>query len=292
MRKKAPKGLLPDFASNVERLVHSMSHSAQKPAEYLETSSDIAIAWLNDGAEPVPAGRCGTFWLGGFKSDMRGSKAEVLADHAHTTDRSFVRFDYSGHGESGGEFVDGTISSWLDQAQAVFSRCASGRRVLIGSSMGGWIALLLAKRLIEAGQADRLGGLILIAPAADMTKDLMWDKYGDEFRDEVMRLGRYERPSEYSDEPYVITRALIEDGAQHLVLDHGLQMPCPVRILQGEDDPDVPWQHALKTYHALNGDDVMLQLIKHGDHRLSSEDNLALLAETAETLCARADQSV
>lgn len=291
MRKKAPKGLLPDFASNVERLVESMSHSAQKPAEYLKTSSDIAIAWLNDGAEPAPTGRCGTFWLGGFKSDMRGSKAEVLAHHGHTTDRSFVRFDYSGHGESGGEFVDGTISSWLDQAQQVFSRCASGRRVLIGSSMGGWIALLLAKRLIEAGQADRLGGLILIAPAADMTKDLMWDNYGDEFRDEVMRLGRYERPSEYSDEPYVITRALIEDGAQHLLLDHGLQMPCPVRILQGEDDPDVPWQHAFKTYQALNGDDVMLQLIKHGDHRLSSEHNLALLAETAETLCARADES-
>lgn len=270
-------------------LIASMSCSAQKPPEYLEAKDGIPIAWLNDGTDPAPAGRCGTFWLGGFKSDMRGSKAEVLADHAYTTDRSFVRFDYSGHGESGGEFVDGTISSWLDQAHAVFTRCAAGRRVLIGSSMGGWIALLLAKRLIEAGHAGRLGGLILIAPAADMTKDLMWDKYGDEFRDEVMRLGKYERPSEYSDEPYVITRALIEDGAQHLLLKDGLQMPCPVRILQGEDDPDVPWQHALKTYHALTGDDVMFELIKHGDHRLSSERNLALLAETAEALCAHAD---
>lgn len=273
-------------------LIASMSYSAQKPPEYLEAIDGIAIAWLNDGAEPAPAGLCGTFWLGGFKSDMRGSKAEVLADHARTSDRSFVRFDYSGHGESGGEFVDGTISSWLDQAEAVFTHCAPGRRVLIGSSMGGWIALLLAKRLIEAGHADRLGGLILIAPAADMTKDLMWDKYGDEFRDEVMRLGKYERPSEYSDEPYVITKALIEDGAQHLLLEHDLQMPCPVRILQGEDDPDVPWQHALKTYHALCGDDVMFDLIKHGDHRLSSERNLALLTETAEALCTRADSGV
>ncbi len=266
-----------------------MSCSAQKPPAYFKTKDGIPIAWLNDGAEPGPAERCGTFWLGGFKSDMRGSKAEVLADHARTSGRSFVRFDYSGHGESGGEFVDGTISGWLDQAEAVLNQCAPGRRVLIGSSMGGWIALLLAKRQIETGNAHSLGGLILIAPAADMTRDLMWDGYGDDFRDEVMRLGRYERPSEYSDEPYVITRALIEDGAGHLLLDKGLRVPCPVRILQGEEDPDVPWQHALKTYHALNGDDVTFCLIKQGDHRLSSERNLALLAETAEALCARAD---
>ncbi len=250
-----------------------------------------SIAWLNDGAEPDQPGRCGTFWLGGFKSDMRGSKAEVLADHARKNDRSFVRFDYSGHGESSGEFVDGTISGWLDQAHAVFVHCAQGRRVLIGSSMGGWIALLLAQRLIGAGAGDRLGGLVLIAPATDMTKDLMWDNYGDEFRDEVMRLGKYERPSEYSDEPYVITSELIEDGKRHLLLDNGLRVPCPVRILQGEDDPDVPWRHALKTYHALTGDDVTFELIKHGDHRLSSERNLDFLTLTAEALCARADST-
>ena len=268
-----------------------MSCSAQIPPEYLKMEDGISIAWLNDGAEPAVTGRCGTFWLGGFKSDMRGSKAEVLAGHARIADRSFVRFDYSGHGESGGEFADGTISDWLNQAQAVFTGCAKGPRVLIGSSMGGWIAMLLARRLIEAGNADRLGGLILIAPAADMTKDLMWDKYGEDFRDEVMRLGRYERPSEYSDDPYVITKALIQDGERHLLLDQGLQVSCPVRILQGEDDPDVPWQHALTTYHALAGDDVAFNLIKHGDHRLSSEINLDLLAHTAEALCAKADVS-
>lgn len=278
--------------ANLPDLIATMSCSAQKPPQILKSENGTAIAWLNDGADPALDGRCGTFWLGGFKSDMRGSKAEVLADHARTTDRSFVRFDYSGHGESGGEFADGTISGWLDNAQAVFTQCASGRRILIGSSMGGWIALLLARRLIETGHSDRLGGLILIAPAADMTKDLMWDKYGDEFREEVMRLGRFERPSEYSDEPYVITRALIEDGTKHLLLEDGLQMPCPVRILQGEDDPDVPWRHALKTYHALGGGDVTFQLIKSGDHRLSSEGNLTLLAETAQALCTRADQAV
>ncbi len=266
-----------------------MSCSAQTPPEFMETADGTSIAWLNDGTTPSTTGRCGTFWLGGFKSDMRGSKAEVLADHAVRTDRSFVRFDYSGHGESSGEFVDGTISSWLDQAEAIFTQHATGRRVLIGSSMGGWIALLLAKRLIETGNAARLGGLILIAPAADMTKDLMWDKYGDDFRDEVIRLGKYERPSEYSDEPYVITKALIQDGERHLLLNQGLQVPCAVRILQGEDDPDVPWQHALKTYQALAGEDVAFNLIKHGDHRLSSERNLDLLMLTAEALCAKAD---
>ncbi len=247
------------------------------------------IAWLSDGADPSTNGKCGTFWLGGYKSDMRGTKAEVLATHARTSGRSFVRFDYSGHGESGGAFEDGTISSWLHNAETVFNSAAIGRRVLVGSSMGGWIAMLLARRLIEEGQADRLGGLILIAPATDMTKDLMWDKYGDEFRDEVMRLGKYERSSEYSDEPYVITKALIEDGKQHLMLDQGLDVPCPVRILQGEDDPDVPWQHGMKVYQSLRGDNVSFDLIKHGDHRLSTDRDLARLAETAETLCVKAD---
>lgn len=247
------------------------------------------IAWVADGPAPEDSKSCGTFWLGGFKSDMRGTKAEVLADHARRSGRSFVRFDYSGHGESGGLFVDGTISAWLDQAHAVFNAHAGGQRVLVGSSMGGWIAMLLARRLIEAGQADRLGGLILVAPATDMTCDLMWDKYGEDFRDELIRLGKYERPSEYSDEPYVITRALIEDGKHHLMLKAGLDVPCPVRILQGEDDPDVPWQHAMKVYQSLRGDDVTFALIKGGDHRLSTARDLALLEETADALCARAD---
>lgn len=256
---------------------------------FLQSDDGNRIAWLADGTGPSDTGPCGTFWLGGFKSDMRGTKADVLADHARATGRSFVRFDYSGHGESSGAFEDGTISAWLSHAEAVFMQAAHGPRVLVGSSMGGWIALLLARRLIGAGQAHRLGGLILIAPAADMTKDLMWDKYGDGFRDEVMQLGKYERPSEYSDEPYVITRALIEDGKQHLMLKDGFDVPCPVRILQGEDDPDVLWAHGLKVYHALRGEDVSFDLIKHGDHRLSTDRDLARLAETAEALCKKAD---
>ena len=267
--------------------------SASSPdARMHEMPDGTSIAWIADGAQPGGTATCGTFWLGGFKSDMRGTKAEALAHHARQTGRSFVRFDYSGHGESSGAFVDGTISAWLGQAEAVFNAHAPARRVLVGSSMGGWIALLLARRLIAAGKADRLGGLILIAPAVDMTRDLMWDKYGEEFRDEVVRLGKYERPSEYSDEPYVITRALIEDGKQHLLLDEGLDVPCPVRILQGEDDPDVPWQHGMKVYQSLRGEDVSFDLIKHGDHRLSTERDLAHLVETAEALCAKADSQV
>lgn len=255
-------------------------------AEFHQMPDGTDIAYVCDGS---PAASCGTFWLGGFKSDMRGTKAEVLATHARVTGRSFVRFDYSGHGESSGAFVDGTISKWLDEAVAVFENHAPGKRVLIGSSMGGWIALLLVRRLIADGQADRLGGLVLIAPAADMTHDLMWEKYGAEFQDEVMRLGKFERPSEYSDEPYVITKGLIEDGRKHLMLEDGLDLPCPVRILQGEDDPDVPWQHGLKTYHALRGDDVVFEMVKGGDHRMSSERDLTLLTHTVNALCQMAD---
>ena len=259
------------------------------PPKFLNTADGNRIAWLADGEEPSPDGKCGTFWLGGFKSDMRGSKAEALAIHAKTRGRSFVRFDYSGHGESSGAFTDGTISGWLADAEAVFDEVAHGQRVLVGSSMGGWIAMLLARRLMANGKADRLAGLILIAPATDMTKDLMWDTYGDDFRDEIMRLGKYERPSDYSDEPYIITRALIEDGEQHLMLTDGLEVSCPVRILQGEQDPDVPWQHGMKVYQSLRGNDVSLDLIKHGDHRLSTDRDLARLMETAEALCAKAD---
>ncbi len=272
-------------------MVAGQSNSPEQAPQIHTMTDGTAIAFLQDGAAPGTMQACGTFWLGGFKSDMRGTKAEVLAAHARRSGRSFVRFDYSGHGESGGAFVDGTISAWLDQAEAVFRHHAQGRRVLVGSSMGGWIAMLLARRLIEAGEGDRLGGLILIAPATDMTKDLMWDKYGEAFRDEVMRLGKYERPSEYSDEPYVITRALIEDGRQHLMLESGLKVPCPVRILQGEDDPDVPWQHGMKVYQSLRGEDVSFDLIKHGDHRLSTDRDLARLVETADALCASADET-
>lgn len=258
-----------------------------RPAAVHTMADGTVIAWLADGPQDVRA--TGTVWLGGFRSDMRGTKAEALAALARRSGRPALRFDYSGHGESGGDFAAGTITRWLDEAQAVVAAHGPARLVLVGSSMGGWIALLLARRLMAAGDGDRLAGLVLIAPAADMTEDLMWNAYGEAFRQAIVEHGRSERPSQYSDQPYVITRALIEDGRNHLLLDDGLAVPCPVRIVHGDADPDVPWQHGLKLFRALSGPDVTLTLVKGGDHRLSSPRDLALLADTVERLCAQAD---
>jgi pimeloyl-ACP methyl ester carboxylesterase len=257
----------------------------------ISSAENCEIAWLADGPEPADDGPCGLMWLGGFMSDMEGSKAEVLAAAGVEAGRSCVRFDYSGHGASGGAFRDGTISKWLGEAVRVFNQVAAGPRILVGSSMGGWLALLLARHAMANAPAggSRVRGLVLIAPAADMTQDLMWDKYDDTVRNTVMQEGVYLEPSDYGDEPYAITRDLIVDGRNHLLLDDGMDVPFPVRILQGEDDPDVPWQHAMKTYQALRGSDVSLTLIKHGDHRLSVPENLATIRATCLELCALAD---
>ena len=250
-----------------------------------------SIAWINDGAAPAEEGPCGLFWLGGFMSDMAGSKATSLGEIARLTGRSAVRFDYSGHGESSGEFRLGTIGKWLDEAEAVFRQVAKGPRVIVGSSMGGWIALALARRLMREApeEARRIRGMVLLAPAADMTKDLMWDKLTPEAKREMKEKGFLETPSDYDDEPYIITRELIEEGEKHLLLEQGLEVSCPVRILHGEADADVPWEHGLKVYHALSGEDVTFTLVKGGDHRLSTPRDLRLLQEIVLALCARAD---
>ncbi len=260
---------------------------------YHEAASGVRLAFRADGVAPSGHGPAGLFWLGGFMSDMDGTKAQALADLAARTGRSSVRFDYSGHGASGGAFRDGTISKWLDEAYEVFTSHAAGPRVVIGSSMGGWIALLLLKQLLEAGgsAARQICGLVLIAPAADMTRDLMWETWDTATRERIERDGLLSEPSDYGDEPYIITRDLITDGRRHLLLGKPFETPCPVRILQGEDDPDVPWEHALKIYHALSGDDISLTLIKAGDHRLSEPGNIAMLQETCLALCERADAS-
>jgi pimeloyl-ACP methyl ester carboxylesterase len=246
------------------------------------------LAYREDGGEDL--GRCGLFWLGGFKSDMEGSKAEALAGLARDTRRSALRFDYSGHGASGGFFVDGTISLWLAQSLYMFTRLAPGRRIIVGSSMGGWLALLLYRALQEQDPraARRVAGMVLIAPAADMTADLMWDIFPDEVKEELAEKGVALRPSQYG-EPYPITARLITDGEQHLLLKSGLACDCPVRILQGDCDPDVPPDHALKVFDALSGSDITLTLVKGGDHRLSAPGQLTLIRETALRLAERAD---
>jgi len=227
----------------------------------------------------------GLFWLGGFKSDMKGTKAAALDAWAESRGRAMVRFDYSGHGESGGIFSDGTIGRWLDESLAVFDAYCQGRQIVIGSSMGGWLALLLARELgrRERRAAAEVAGLVLVAPAADFTEELMWKRFPPEVKREIEDKGSWSRRSQYSEEPYPITRGLIEEARNHLLLAGMIETGCPVRILQGVQDPDVPWQHAVELTSRFARDDVVLTLIKDGDHRLSRpEDIERLIAAVAE----------
>ncbi|MGJ4908712.1 alpha/beta hydrolase [Bradyrhizobium sp. SZCCHNR1015] len=224
----------------------------------------------------------GLFWLGGFNSDMKGTKALALDAWAAGRGRACVRFDYSGHGESGGRFVDGTISRWLEESVAVFRQFCRGPQVVVGSSMGGWMALLLARALLDEPAEATLAGLVLIAPAPDFTEELMWKGFSPAVRTEIETNGVWMRPSEYG-EPYPITRALIEDGRHHLLLGGAIKIGCPVRILQGAQDPDVPWQHAFALTHRLPAEDVVLTMIQDGDHRLSRPQDIArMLAAVGE----------
>ena len=232
-----------------------------------------------DGAAP------GLFWLGGFKSDMKGNKAEALARFAADKGRGFVRFDYSGHGESPGDFADGTIGRWLEESLAVFTNFCRGPQVVIGSSMGGWLALLLARELRRAPANTppaSLAGMVLIAPAVDFTEELMWKKFTPAAKRELETSGAWQRPSQYGNEPYPITRQLIEEGRQHLLLGGLIETACPVRILQGVEDPDVPWGHAVELVSRLGQDDVVLSLVKDGDHRLSRPEDIERLIAAIE----------
>ncbi len=233
---------------------------------------------LRAGAPP------GLVWLGGFKSDMKGTKAEALDAWARDSGRAMTRFDYSGHGESGGNFADGTIGRWLEESLAVLDAFCRGPQVLIGSSMGGWLALLLARELAcRPAPAATVAGLVLIAPAVDFTEELMWKRFPPEVKRQIEQNGAWARPSRYSEEPYLITRELIEDGRRHLLLEGMIETGCPIRILQGVQDPDVPWQHAVELSARFARDDVVLTLVKDGDHRLSRpEDIERLIAAVAE----------
>jgi pimeloyl-ACP methyl ester carboxylesterase len=221
----------------------------------------------------------GLFWLSGYKSDMKGTKAEALARWAEANGRACVRFDYSGHGESGGVFTDGTIGGWLADSLAVFDAYRRGPQVLVGSSMGGWLALLLSRALRRRQQNGPafLAGMVLVAPAVDFTEELMWKRFTPEIKGELEEKGVWTRPSAYSPEPYVVTRRLIEEGRDHLLLGGMIETGCPVRILQGVEDPDVPWRHAVELVSRLASDDVILTLVKDGDHRLSRPEDIERL---------------
>jgi pimeloyl-ACP methyl ester carboxylesterase len=223
------------------------------------------------------------FWLGGYKSDMQGTKAQALADWAARKGRACVRFDYSGHGESGGAFTDGTIGRWLAETLAVFDACCRGPQIVIGSSMGGWLALLLARALRgQTAASASLAGLVLVASAVDFTEELMWKRFTPEIKRELAEKGMWARPSQYSPEPYLVTRQLIEEGRNHLLLGGMIETGCPVRILQGVQDPDVPWQHAKALVARFACDDVVLTLIKDGDHRLSRPEDIERLIRAVE----------
>jgi pimeloyl-ACP methyl ester carboxylesterase len=261
----------------------NLQANPSEPPAFIEIGDGSAIRAI---AVRARSGRApGLFWLGGFKSDMAGTKALALDAWAAQHGRACVRFDYSGHGESGGSFVDGTIGRWLEESVAIFRQFCHGPQVVIGSSMGGWMALLLAREIAkDTGGNASLAGLVLIAPAPDFTEDLMWMGFSPEVRAEIETEGVWLRPSQYDDgTPYPITRTLIEEGRNHLLLGGGIDVGCPVRILQGAQDPDVPWKHAFALAHRLPADDVVLTVIRDGDHRLSRPQDIArIIAAVAE----------
>lgn len=234
----------------------------------------------------TPGGAPGVVFMGGFRSDMTGSKATALEDHVTGRGHGFLRFDYSGHGQSSGRFEDGTVSDWLADSLAVIDAQTAGPQILVGSSMGGWLALLAA-----LARPDRIAGLVLIAPAPDFTERLMWQVFSDATKTRLMDSGRHAEPNPYDDTPTVITRRLIEDGRRHLLLDAPIAIHAPVRILHGQADQDVPWRLSLELADRLAGEDVATTLVKSGDHRLSTPRDLARLCATLDGLLRQADDA-
>ncbi len=257
-----------------------------RPAQFMPVGSGgdaRRIAFLRVPATSKERGKPAIVWLGGFKSDMRSTKASALLAWAEEHGRAALALDYSGHGESGGTFEEGTIGRWFTEALAVFRAETNGPQIVIGSSMGGWIALLLARALAAGGETKRLHGLILIAPAVDFTQH-MWEGFSADVRQTIETEGKWLRPSQYSPEPYPITRQLIEEGKNHLLLGGTIRTHAPVHILQGMQDPDVPWKRATLLVEHLAGDPAVLTLVKDGDHRLSREEDLQRLFAAIEAM--------
>ena len=240
------------------------------------TLADRRLAYQRQVGDPT---RPGIVFLGGYASDMTGSKASFLSQHCARKNISFLRFDYRGHGQSGGDFKDGTIGSWAEDAEIVFDQLTTGPQIVIGSSMGGWIGLMLATKKLQ-----RIKAFIGIAAAPDFTEDLMWSTFSPTQREQLKRAGFIYEDNAPRDERVPVTLKLIEEARQHLMLRGPINLQCPVRLLQGMEDRDVPWEHALRIAKAVAHPDVRVTFIKDGDHRLSREQDLHLLAETAATL--------
>jgi len=248
-----------------------------EPARILSAQDGETIAYhALEGKAP------GVMFLGGLMSDMSGTKAIALEAHCRATGRAFVRFDYFGHGESSGSFTDGTIGRWHADTLAILDEIAVGRQILVGSSMGGWQMLLAAR-----ARPERLAGLVGIAAAPDFTEDLMWNQFDDAAKARMRAEGILQLPSDYEDTPYPVSLALIEDGRDHLLLTEPLPLDCPLHLIHGLADRDVPWQTALKIAEAVTGEDVSINLVKGGDHRLSDEADLARLTDAVDSLATR-----
>jgi pimeloyl-ACP methyl ester carboxylesterase len=226
-------------------------------------------------------------FLGGFRSDMTGTKAIALDDWARHAGHAFLRFDYLGHGQSSGRFEDGTIGRWLDDSLAAIDALTTGKLVLVGSSMGGWLSLLVAR-----ARAERLAGLVLIAAAPDFTEEMLLKGLSPADRAILERDGRLERSSQYSPEPSVFTWRLIEEGRRHLLLKDKLALACPVRLLHGQSDPDVPWEYSLRIAAHLDAPDVVTTLVKGGDHRLSTPADIARLIAAVEELAGQVEDRI
>lgn len=225
----------------------------------------------------------GIVFLGGFRSDMTGTKAQFVETWARGQGRACLRFDYSGHGASSGEFRDGCIGDWAQDAEAALAHLTQGPQILIGSSMGGWIALLLARRAPAL-----VAGIVGIAAAPDFTEDAIWAAFDAESRASLLDDGEVEQPSDYSDAPYIITRRLIQDGRRHLVLRDPLHLPMPVRLLHGCEDRDVAQSVPLALLAHATGPDLRLTFVKHADHRFSGAAECALIAETLAAIVPQA----
>jgi pimeloyl-ACP methyl ester carboxylesterase len=248
-----------------------------RETQYLDTDTGRRLAYHRfSGREP------GVVFLGGLRSDMTGTKAVHLEDWARRSGRAFLRFDYSGHGQSSGEFTDGCIGDWAEDAEAAITRLTEGPVVLVGSSMGGWISLLMTKSIPQ-----KVAGLVTIAAAPDFTEDGMWAEWSEEQRKQCMEEGQVALPSEYG-EDMIISRRMIEDGRDHLVLRAPLPMGVPVRMLQGTADADVSMETALRLLDHLDGDDVRLELVKGADHRFSDPACLDTITRALEEVLSRA----
>ena len=249
--------------------------SPDEPKPGILTREDGATIAYHRHAGKSP----GIVFLGGFMSDMTGTKARRLDAFCAARGQAYLRFDYFGHGASSGAFAEATVGRWREDALAVLDRLTQGPQILVGSSIGGWIMLLAA-----LARPERVAALVGIAAAPDATEALMWANFPPQIRERILRDGAARLPSSYSEEGYLITRKLIEDGRRHLLMGGAIPLACPVRLLHGMRDGDVPWRTSLALAEKLAGADVQVTLVKDGDHRLSSESDLALLERTVAAL--------